>query len=266
MIAPRLPLAALFLCTLVHTSAWSQDELGALASRALDSVVLVKNYGPTGTLAGTGSGFYVAPEMIVSNQHVVEGAHRVGVVLSDGSEIEIAGALAVDELNDLVVLKPAQPHASALNVARSDSLTVGQGVVVLGSPAGLSGTLSDGIVSAIRPEGLAEYSPPGEATPPVFQISAAISPGSSGSPVMNLSGEVVGVAVSQLRFGQNLNFAVPSGPLRQIIRRSEGAELRTTYGGAISVSRQKYLRNAAISIALFAVIFWALRSKRRAGT
>jgi len=249
------------LCPLPILSA-AQQDLRTLAASSLDSVVLVEVYDPTDNLAGTGSGFFVAPNEIVSNQHVVEGAHRVVVVLSDGSEIEVSGVLAVDELNDLVVLKPSQPHGSALKVARSDNLEVGQGVVVLGSPAGLSGTLSDGIVSAIRPEGLTEHTRPGEATPPVFQISAAISAGSSGSPVMDLSGEVVGVAVSQLRYGQNLNFAVPAAPLRQIIRRSAGAELQITYGTFISGSRKDYLRNVIISAVFFAAIFWVLRSKK----
>ncbi len=241
----------------------AQKGLSALAERSLGAVVLLQIYDLTDRQIGNGSGFFVGPDQIVSNQHVVADAHRVVALLADGTEVEVTGVIARDELNDLVVLQSSSPNGSTLKVTPGDDLVVGEDIVVLGSPAGLAGTLSDGIVSAVRPEGLGTHLTQGEPTPPIFQISAPISPGSSGSPVMNLEGEVIGVAVSQVNFGQNLNFAVPPGPLRDIIRLSEGAELLTTYGQITSVSTQIYARNLGISFLFFGGLYWTLIRKKK---
>ncbi len=243
--------------------AGAQEGLSGLAKRSSGAVVLLQIFDLTNRQVGSGSGFFIAPDRIVSNRHVVEGAHRVVAVLADNTEVEMAGVLASDDLNDLVVLKSSSAHTSTLRVSSADDLVVGEDIVVLGSPAGLSGTLSDGIVSAIRPEGLPAFATNGEETPPIFQISAPISPGSSGSPVMNLQGDVVGVAVSQLRFGQNLNFAVPSEPLRKLIRQSEDASVQIIYGQLTSVSTRAYARNLGISFAFFGILYWMLRKKKR---
>lgn len=242
--------------------AGAQEGLSALAERSSGAVVLLQIFDLANRQVGSGSGFFVAPDRVVSNRHVVEGAHRVVAVLADSTEVEITGLLASDDLNDLVVLKSSFAHTAALKVSSSDDLVVGEEIVVLGSPAGLSGTLSDGIVSAIRPDGLPAYAANGEETPPIFQISAPISPGSSGSPVMNLKGDVVGVAVSQLRFGQNLNFAVPSEPLRKLIRQSEATSVQIIYGQVSSVPTRDYVRNLGISFVFFGILYWVLLRKK----
>lgn len=239
-----------------------QEDLSALAEKAKDSVVLLRVYGATNNLLGTGTGFYVAPRQIVTNHHVIDDAHRVVALHADKSEVEIDGALAIDEFNDLAVLRTSKPNPTELQLSDTGTVVVGQSIVVLGNPEGLAGTLSNGLVSALRPEGLEEDYPEGERRPPVFQISAPISPGSSGSPIMNLSGEVVGVAVSGYIYGQNLNFAVPWEPLHQIIQASSAGKLTFTYGSAVSASKVEYLRNVGISLALFIAICWWLRDKK----
>ena len=265
MIGMRIScLLGLSLFVLLGDRAGAQQDLSELAAKAQGSVVLVQVYGPTNSLLATGSGFYVAPSKVISNHHVVSRAHRVVLVHADKSEVEVEGAIAVDQFNDLVVLKPSRPNDSSLKLSPFGAVAVGQGIVVLGSPEGLTGTLSNGIVSAIRPEGLAEYYPEGEAAAPVFQISAPISPGSSGSPVMDLAGEVVGVAVSQMVYGQNLNFAVPWGPVQAIVNGSSAGELEVTYGSVTSISSLKYAANVLGSLILFAVLFWWLRDKKKA--
>lgn len=234
----------------------AQPDVAELAERSLDSVVLLRMYARSGELIGTGSGFFVSTERLVTNYHVIENAHRVTAVVRDGSEVEMVGLLAADQANDLAVLLSSRENSASLSVTSSTQLRVGEPIVVLGSPAGLSGTVTNGIISALRPGGLPEYTRPGKPTPAVFQISAPISPGSSGSPVINMAGEVIGVASSGLMYGQNLNFSVPPEPLRQIIEEADGAEVVSRYGRITGVSSLAYARNVGVSLVLFGVIAW----------
>ena len=261
----RLTLVCLLLLT-PSVPAGAQNDLRELARRAQDSVVLLKVYDASRREASRGTGFFVAPSLVVSNHHVVEDAYRVEAVLPSGESIEVAGVVTHDGFNDLTLLRLGDGRTGPpLPLAASNTLEVGEPIGVIGSPAGLAGTLSAGNVSALRPDGLVEHVPPGEPTPPVFQISAPISSGSSGSPVLNLRGEVVGVAVSQLIFGQNLNFAVPLAPLRDLLARGEDEELETAYGTLFRSSRLAYLRNLGISAVFFGVLFYLLRGRRRPG-
>jgi TolA-binding protein len=113
----------------------------------------------------------------------------------------------MSESLDLAVVKIPGAKAPALMLGHDADVAVGDDVYVVGNPRGLEGTLSQGIVSAIR------------STPErrLLQITAPISPGSSGGPVLNSEGKVIGVAVSTLRDSQNLNFAVSVGELRQLV-------------------------------------------------
>lgn len=249
-------IAGSLLVLLAPVAVVAQPDVAELAERSLDSVVLLRIYARSGELMGTGSGFFVSTDRLVTNYHVVEDAHRVAAVVRDGSEVEMAGLLASDETNDLAVLLSSQANSASLPVTGSSELRVGEPIVVLGSPAGLSGTVTNGIISALRPEGLKEYMPRGEPTPAVFQISAPISPGSSGSPVINMDGEVIGVASSGLMYGQNLNFSVPPEPLRQIIEKADGAAVISRYGSITGVSSFAYARNVGVSLVFFGVIAW----------
>ena len=133
---------------------------------------------------------------------------------------------------------------------------------MLGNPLGFASSLSDGIISAYREDGI-------EADEefikgPLLQITAPISHGSSGSPVMNLEGQVVGVAVAVWEGGQGLNFAVPASSVRRLLGRvsPERLERRFTAQGKLAGLNPAYLRNLGISGLVFAGIFVAFRKMR----
>src|SRR4029078_11155566 len=137
---------------------------------------------------------------IISNWHVVDECYRAEVKTADGSIYHIKGILASDKEADLVLLEVEIPPGKAkfLKVAGNPP-DEGERIVVIGNPLGLEGTVSDGIVSGIR-----DLPKLGR----LIQLTAPISHGSSGGPVVNMFGDVVGVARAALSEGQNLNFAV----------------------------------------------------------
>lgn len=237
------------------------QDLEDLVRRSKHSVVALKIYDGLGREIGTGSGFFIDPEgLVVTNHHVIEEGARVEAVLADQRTLPVPGYLAVDETNDLAVLRVATPAAvPPLFLADSSTVREGQRIVVLGNPRGLSFTTSDGIISAVRADGEL----PSGVQVPLIQISAPISPGSSGSPVMNLEGLVVGVAVSQFLDGQNLNFAVPSQAVRELLDTVDaGAEPRPFGGGLARVKKPSFVRNLVISVVAFGFLFAAFRYLR----
>lgn len=261
----RHRLASLFLLPLlglpgppVAVAQEAQNPTVALARRAKHSVVVLEILDRFGRPVGTGTGFFVDPEgLIVTNHHVIEGGSRVTAVLSNEQKIEVTGLVASDEMNDLAIVKVGSGPYPALTLADSSTIEAGQRIVVLGNPLGLSGSLSEGIISAVRNQ--EDPADGQEAT--VLQIDAAISPGSSGSPVMNLKGEVVGVAVRQIRYGQNLNFAVPSAAVRELMGSIDAAVAPRPFGAGqvVRTSTGVYLRNLVISLIFFAAIFLGFR-------
>ena len=165
-----------------------------------------------------GSGFFISENIIVTNFHVIKGASEVYCYTNNSStKYKIEGYLAVDKSVDLILLKVLGLNRAALKIA-SSSVSPGQKVYVIGSPKGLPASISDGIVSGLRDfEGKK-----------LIQITAPISPGSSGGPVLNANGEVIGVSVGQFKDGQNLNFAIPKSNLELLLN------LITTIPTAIS--------------------------------
>src|SRR5437899_2922263 len=155
-----------------------------------------------------GSGFFVHDGEVASNLHVVQGAARgYTKLVGEKTKYDIEGITAVDPERDLVVLKISAGRSQVLPLGNSDAVQVGEPVYAVGNPQGLEGTFSQGIVSSIREVG----------TDKLLQITAPISPGSSGGPVLSGKGEVIGVAVATFRGGQNLNFAIPSNYLKVLL-------------------------------------------------
>ena len=125
----------------------------------------------------------------------------------------IEGFTAANEANDLALLKVSVHGINPLDLGNSDAVQIGETVYVAGNPLGFEGTFSDGIISGRRDSaGKKER----------LQMTAPISPGSSGGPVLNRKGEVIGVSTSLYNplFGQNLNFAVPSKALQALLAQS----------------------------------------------
>jgi hypothetical protein len=182
--------------------ATAQENLPRLVKKIQPAVVTIIAYDKQGKVIGQGSGFFISLDgRFLTNYHVLAGANRALVKTANGRRYPVERIVAEDKDGDLVVAAVEAPRGGFPSLELSGVLPeVGEKVAVVGSPLGLEQTLSDGVVSAIRwVKGLGE----------ILQITAPISPGSSGSPVVNMKGEVVGVATLQIVKGQNLNFAVP---------------------------------------------------------
>jgi len=168
-----------------------------IARKAFGSTVLLVMEDTNGQPLSLGSGFFVRDGEVASNLHVVEGAARgYAKIIGQKTKYDIEGITAVDPERDLVVLKISGARARAVALGNSESIQVGETVYAVGNPQGLEGTFSQGIISSIRKVG----------NDKLLQITAPISPGSSGGPVLNGKGEVIGVSVATFRGGQNLNF------------------------------------------------------------
>lgn len=188
------------------------DTLERLAAEATEAVVLIDV--ETGSGSRQGSGFIVEPDgRIFTNQHVVDDARAIRVRLASGDVYERVKILATDERRDIAVLEVPGFDLPTLPLGNSDSVGVGTSVVAIGSPLGLENTVSTGIVSGRRSE------PSGYE---LLQVSAPASRGSSGGPVVTASGEVIGIASSQMESGQNLNFAVPINYARGLLSHVDG--------------------------------------------
>jgi len=178
-----------------------------LANLGFKSVVLLAMNDSNGQPLCIGSGFFISEDIVATNAHVIKDAGSGSAKLVGQEQIfQILGTLAVDRHSDLALLKVAG-KAPSLRLSRGPTPTVGDSVFVIGNPLGLEGTFSTGIVSGVRIAG----------TDSVLQMTAPISPGSSGGPVMDASGEVVGVAVATFQEGQNLNLAVPVAYLERML-------------------------------------------------
>src|SRR3990170_6403836 len=186
-----------------------------IAKRAFGSAVLLVMQDANGQPLSLGSGFFVRDGEIATNLHVVEGAAKgYAKLVGANTKYDIDGITAVDAERDLVVLKISAARSQLLELGNSDAVQVGESVYAVGNPQGLEGTFSQGIVSSIREVGADK----------LLQITAPISPGSSGGPVLNAKGEVIGVSVATFSGGQNLNFAIPSNYLKALITRAGPAK------------------------------------------
>jgi len=190
----------------------------------MPSVVLIVTLDKNNQPVSLGSGFCVGNELIATNLHVTEGAAS-GYVKLVGQRAKhgISGFMAVDPAADLAILKVSGLRPPTLSLGDSSAIAIGDEVYVVGNPQGLEGTFSSGIVSSIRQVG----------SDSIFQITAPISPGSSGGPVLDRQGRVIGVAVATFRGGQNLNFAIPASYLKSLLERGSVAAVKPFSEGSV---------------------------------
>ncbi|MDO8282496.1 MAG: trypsin-like peptidase domain-containing protein [Thermodesulfovibrionia bacterium] len=180
-----------------HTSL---ADAGKIFKDNNDAVIVVKTYDKKNNPLGQGSGFIISKNgAIVTNHHVIEGAYSIYVKI-DNKAVKVEDIISDDKENDLAVLKIRAGNYPVVTLGSIDNIAIGEKIYVIGSPQGLENTISDGILSGIREMG------PGKR---VLQITAPISQGSSGGPVFNEEGRVVGVVTFLLMKSQNLNFAMP---------------------------------------------------------
>ncbi|MBV9111084.1 MAG: trypsin-like peptidase domain-containing protein, partial [Gemmatimonadetes bacterium] len=171
-----------------------------IAASAHASLLMIRAIAANGDTVGLGTGFVISPDgLFITNYHVIEEAAKLEVSLLDGPSWTQVSVVSEDPASDLALMQLPAHDLHALKLGSDQQMEVGDKVYVMGNPLGMGGTFTDGMVSGKRPlEGVA-----------MLQISAPISPGSSGGPVMNERGEVVGVATMMVMGGQNLNMAVP---------------------------------------------------------
>lgn len=169
-----------------------------IAAKARPAVVLVKAKA-SGQEIAQGSGFIVdGSGLLVTNLHVVEGADAISVQFASGEVYDNIYFVSSDRRKDIAILKVPATGLSFLRFGDDQAISVGDRIYVMGNPLGLEGTFSDGLVSAKRIDDGVAY----------LQISAPVSSGSSGGPVLNSRGEAIGIATAVMRDGQNLNMAV----------------------------------------------------------
>ena len=202
---PLITFLILLLCGIPPANAQTPQQI---AKKAFGSTVLLVMEDTNGQPISLGSGFFVRNGQIATNLHVVEGAARgYAKLVGQKTKYDIEGITAIDPQRDLVILKVSTVGQQVLSLGDSDAVQVGEPVYAVGNPRGLEGTFSQGIISSIREVGVDK----------LLQITAPISPGSSGGPVLNGKSNVIGVSVATFRGGQNLNFAIPSNYLKGLI-------------------------------------------------
>lgn len=201
---------ALVLFPTLLAPAQAQETLPELIRRVKPAVVAVVTYDAKNETQMTGSGFFIRPGQVLTNLHVIDGAHHAEIRTLDGKgkTYAVGGIVSIDDEADLAVMSVNLPADRARSLEIASSLPEeGEQVFVIGNPLRLEGSVSDGIVSAVR-----EVPNLGE----IVQITAPISHGSSGSPLFNMKGEVLGVITMKVTNGQNINLALGASRLRQL--------------------------------------------------
>jgi S1-C subfamily serine protease len=187
--------------------AYAQFTASQIASKYSSSVITIVTLDKNDNPLSFGSGFFINRNGdIVTNHHVLEGSSKAIIKTKKGSEGYVLEIIKDDPELDLLIAKTSLKNTTPVPLGNSDAITIGEDIVAIGTPAGLEGTISKGIISGIR-----EWK-----GKQIIQITAPISPGSSGGPVFNLSGKVIGITTAHLKIGQNLNFAMPSNYLNSI--------------------------------------------------
>jgi hypothetical protein len=200
--------------TMILLAGWSiatafAQNARTVAQGTFPSVVLLQMTDREGNPGSLGSGFFVRPDVVATNLHVIEGmSGGYAKLVGQKGSFNVNGTVAIDAEHDLALLAVQGTNAPSLRISSPDRKPeIGEEIFVAGNPEGLEGTFSSGIVSGVRQiqSGV------------LIQITAPISPGSSGGPVLNANGDVVGVVVSYYKDGQNLNFAIPSSDLSKLL-------------------------------------------------
>lgn len=211
MLNRNLPRLLLLLSLLTVTQAASAEvNLPELVRRVKPSVVAIATFDQKGEALATGSGFFLRPEQVLTNLHVIRGAYRAEIRTLDakGRVYSVKGVLSIDEEGDLALLSVDIPAARIVPLEISTVLPEdGEKVFVIGNPLRLEGSVSDGIVSAVR-----EVPNLGK----IIQITAPVSHGNSGSPLFNLKGQVIGVVTIRVINGENINLAIESSRVNRL--------------------------------------------------
>jgi S1-C subfamily serine protease len=210
------------------TSPQSPLDVPTLVAETQSAVVLISGIERSavgGRPRKIGSGFFIDPAgLVVTNYHVIKGSSSLSVQLHNGSSFIPEMIVFASPEKDFAILKVAGRSLPALRLGDSDKIRAGQQVVALGSPLGLENSVSSGVVSGFRELKEGAF----------IQTTAPVSEGSSGGPLLNMHGEVVGITARSAPQGQNVNFAIPINEIKAV------AMMPTAASGA-DRSMQRYL-------------------------
>ena len=209
----RLRIAFATVVVVMLAPAWG-DPISprTIAQQAGKAVVGIAAINQWGEEESTGSGFFVDGKgTFVTNFHVVEGAYSLAVELSSGERFSQVYVLGIMPDRDLALLRIDAKNTTPVTLGDDAEAEIGDTVYVMGNPLGMDRTFSNGLVSARRLLEGTNY----------IQISAPISPGSSGGPVMDEVGDVIGVATATFEDGQNLNLAIPTSYVESLLLQKE---------------------------------------------
>jgi Flp pilus assembly protein TadD len=203
-------LARVWLCGLIlalSSAAARAADIPSIVEKAKPAVVEILTFDQQNRLLKTGTGFFVSTDgALLTNFHVISGASSIMAKTPTGAVYFLKSVVAVSESGDVAKLQFLVTDVPYLTLGSSLNTVEGQRVLVIGNPEGLEGTVSDGIISAFR------------SGRKMIQITAPISPGSSGSPVLDETGQVIGMATLVLKEGQNLNFAISAEAIKDAIQ------------------------------------------------
>jgi S1-C subfamily serine protease len=203
------PVSFVFVALAFTSSVSAQTQAfdsAGIAKKIAAAVVLIKGTTDTGDVVGTG--FIISSDgKIVTNLHVIDGLRRGGVELASGEKYDSFSVLAFDSRKDIAVIKIPGFDLPTIPLGNSNDVQVGEPVLVVGSPLGLQGSVTTGVVSSIRDD-------PFGGGFKVLQTDASVNPGNSGGPMVNRQSEVIGIVQSKIRGSENINFAIPINYLR----------------------------------------------------
>ena len=178
----------------------SQNYLPQLLLKTSVSITNFNN----GKIIGTGSGAFVASNMVVTNSHVIENGNSIEIIRNSDSKKFIGEIIKIDKAHDVCIIEIKNDEVDVFLTLDNKTPDIASEIMVAGSPLGLNGTITKGSVSRIAKKDPYDFE--------MIQITAPISPGSSGGPVINMTGELIGISVGSFvgEGIQNINFAVPS--------------------------------------------------------
>jgi tetratricopeptide (TPR) repeat protein len=253
MLKHRSPIwLALLLLFVTHSAAVAVEaqeaSLPELVRRVKPSVVSIITYDAKGETLMTGSGFFISPGQVLTNLHVIEGARRAEIRTLDGKgkTYPVLGMIDVDEEGDLALLSINLPETTRPRILEVTNALPEEGekIFVIGNPLRLEGSVTDGIVSAVR-----EVPNLGK----IIQVTAPISNGNSGSPLFNMKGQVLGVITIKVTNGQNINLALGSSRIAALkpaarLLSFDDLAARNKNGMASDVQAEWWYRNGLSSL------------------
>ena len=188
------------------------SDVTQIFQQQTEKIVLIASVHKQKKDSQTGTGFIVQENgLVMTNYHLIKDAKRIFVKLQNKKVYSRVQIMKTDPSHDIALLKIDAHGLPFVKLGNSNRMEIGERVVAIGNPLGLQNTVSDGLVSAWREgDGLK-----------LMQVSVPLSNGSSGGPLFNLAGEVVGVTTASLAGGQNLNFAVPVNYVKSLLREAQ---------------------------------------------